>query len=73
MPPAWESSCYRLTLATVLLLFDSCLPAGRSRGGLTEQLAEAVAEGIRSTPGITLRYHRLDDASIEQLAQRLFP
>jgi len=32
---------------TVLLLFDS-------RGGLTERLAEAVAEGVRSVPGATL-------------------
>jgi NAD(P)H dehydrogenase (quinone) len=47
-------------LATVLLLFDS-------RGGLTESLAEAVAEGVRSVPGATLHYRRLDDADIDEL------
>jgi NAD(P)H dehydrogenase (quinone) len=49
-------------VSTVLLLFDS-------RGGLTEQLAEAVAEGVRATPGVTLRHRRLDDASVEELKQ----
>jgi NAD(P)H dehydrogenase (quinone) len=47
-------------LSTVLLLFDS-------RGGLTESLAEAVAEGVRSVPGVTLHYRRLDDADIDDL------
>jgi NAD(P)H dehydrogenase (quinone) len=47
-------------LSTVLLLFDS-------RGGLTESLAEAVAEGVRSVPGATLYYRRLDDADIDEL------
>ena len=47
-------------MPTVLLLFDS-------RGGLTERLAEAVAEGVRSVPGATLRYRRLDDARIDEL------
>jgi len=47
-------------LSSVLLLFDS-------RGGLTERLAEAVAEGVRSVPGATLRYRRLDDARIDEL------
>ena len=45
-----------------MILFDS-------RGGLTEQLAEAVAEGVRATPGVTLRYRRLDDASVDDLKQ----
>ena len=49
-------------MPTVLLLFDS-------RGGLTEQLADAVAEGVRATPGVTLRHRRLDDASIDDLKQ----
>ena len=49
-------------MPTVLLLFDS-------RGGLTERLAEAVAEGVRSVPGATLHYRRLDDASIDDLKQ----
>ena len=49
-------------MPTVLLLFDS-------RGGLTEQLAEAVAEGVRATPGVTLRHRRLDDASVDELKQ----
>jgi len=49
-------------VSTVLLLFDS-------RGGLTEQLAEAVAEGVRATPGVTLRHRRLDDASVDELKQ----
>ena len=45
---------------TVLLLFDS-------RGGLTEQLAEAVAEGVRAVPNTELRYRRLDDADPNEL------
>ena len=49
-------------MSTVLLLFDS-------RGGLTEQLAEAVAEGVRATPGVTLHHRRLDDASVDDLKQ----
>jgi len=49
-------------VSTVLILFDS-------RGGLTEQLAEAVAEGVRATPGVTLRHRRLDDASVDDLKQ----
>ncbi len=49
-------------MPTVLLLFDS-------RGGLTEQLAEAVAEGVRSTSDVTLRHRRLDDADIGELTQ----
>ena len=49
-------------MATVLLLFDS-------RGGLTEQLAAAVAEGVRSIPGVTLQHRRLDDARSEELKE----
>ncbi len=49
-------------MPTVLLLFDS-------RGGLTERLAEAIAEGVRSVSGTTLHYRRLDDASIDELKQ----
>ncbi len=45
---------------TVLLLFDS-------RGGLVEQLAEAIAEGVRSVKGVQLLYRRLDDAKVEEL------
>ncbi|MEX0800074.1 MAG: NAD(P)H-dependent oxidoreductase [Dehalococcoidia bacterium] len=47
-------------MTTVLLLFDS-------RGGLTEQLAESVAEGVRSVEGVTLSHRRLDDASFGEL------
>ncbi len=46
----------------VLLLFDS-------RGGLTERLAEAVAEGVRSVPDAELRYRRIDGARPEELLQ----
>ena len=46
----------------VLLLFDS-------RGGLTEQLAEAIAEGVRAVPGAELRYRRLDDADPQELLE----
>ncbi len=49
-----------LGLVRLLLLFDS-------RGGLTEQLAEAVAEGVRSVPNVELRYRRLDDAKPAEL------
>jgi NAD(P)H dehydrogenase (quinone) len=47
-------------VATVLLLFDS-------RGGLTEQLAEAVAEGVRSVGGVQLSFRRLDAAEFDDL------
>lgn len=46
--------------ARVLVLFDS-------RGGLTEQLAKSVAEGVRQVPGAELRYRRLDDADPKEL------
>jgi NAD(P)H dehydrogenase (quinone) len=47
-------------MVTVLVLFDS-------RGGLVEQLAEAVAEGVRSVPGSRLLYRRLEEASLDEL------
>jgi NAD(P)H dehydrogenase (quinone) len=46
----------------VLLLFDS-------RGGLTEQLAEAVAEGVRSVEDAVLLYRRVDDAAPSELLE----
>lgn len=46
----------------VFLLFDS-------RGGLTEQLAQAVAEGVRSVAGAELAYHRVDEADISELSR----
>lgn len=46
----------------VLLLFDS-------RGGLTEQLAEAVAEGVRAVAGAELLYQRLDDTDQKVLLE----
>jgi NAD(P)H dehydrogenase (quinone) len=45
---------------TILVLYDS-------RGGLTEQLALAVAEGVRSVAGAQLSLRRLDDASPDEL------
>jgi len=47
---------------TILILFDS-------RGGLTEELAQSVAEGVRSVAGAQLSLRRLDDASHEELKQ----
>ena len=49
-------------MPTVLVLYDS-------RGGLTEELAQAVAEGVRSVAGTQLSLRRLDDASHEELKQ----
>ena len=46
----------------VLLLFDS-------RGGLTEQLAEAIAEGVRTVPAAELTYRRLDEANQQELKE----
>lgn len=43
----------------VLLLFDS-------EGGLTEQIAEAVAEGVRSVEGVKLLYRRLSEATASE-------
>ena len=48
--------------ARILVLFDS-------RGGLTEQLAEAVAEGVRAVAGAELRYRRLDEADPKELLE----
>lgn len=44
----------------VLLLYDS-------RGGLVEELARAVAEGVRGVSGVELIEHRVDDADPEAL------
>jgi NAD(P)H dehydrogenase (quinone) len=46
--------------ADVLLLYDS-------RGGLTERLADAVAEGITSVAGATLTRRTIDDAEPREL------
>ncbi len=43
-------------MAQILLLYDS-------RGGLTEQLADAIAEGVES-PGVECVRRRVDDATI---------
>ena len=47
-------------MARVLLLFDS-------RGGLTEQLAGAIAEGIRAVAGAELVMRRIHEAEIAEL------
>lgn len=47
-------------MAAVLVLFDS-------RGGLVEQLAEAVGEGVSATPGAQLRFRRIDEADPREL------
>jgi NAD(P)H dehydrogenase (quinone) len=44
----------------VLILFDS-------RGGLTEQLAESIAQGVRTVDGAELLYRRLDEGSVDDL------
>jgi NAD(P)H dehydrogenase (quinone) len=44
----------------ILLLFDS-------RGGLTEHLAEAIAEGVRWVEGAELSYRRIDEAAPREL------
>ena len=49
-------------MARVLLLFDS-------RGGLTEHLAEAIAEGVRSVEGADLSYRRIDEARPNELLE----
>lgn len=48
--------------ARILLLFDS-------RGGLTEKLAEAVADGVRAVPGTELLYRRVEEANVSELAR----
>ena len=52
----------RFAMARVLLLFDS-------RGGLTEQLAEAVAEGVKGVADAELQYRRLDEARADELTR----
>jgi len=47
-------------VAKVLLLVDS-------RGGLTERLADAIAEGVRSVVGAELSYRRIDEAAPREL------
>jgi NAD(P)H dehydrogenase (quinone) len=47
-------------MARVLVLFDS-------RGGLVQHLADAVAEGVRATPGAELLFRRLDEADPAEL------
>ena len=47
-------------MARVLLLFDS-------RGGLTEQLAQAVAEGVRAVEGAELLERRIHEADVSEL------
>ena len=49
-------------MAAVLLLFDS-------QGGLTEQLAEAIASGVSSIPEAELKYRRLDEAGVAELKE----
>ena len=49
-------------MAKVLLLFDS-------RGGLTEHLAEEIAEGVRSVAGAELSYRRIDEAEQRELLE----
>jgi NAD(P)H dehydrogenase (quinone) len=48
--------------ARVLILFDS-------RGGLTEQLAEAIADGVRSVPGAEPLYRRIHESPPEVLLE----
>ena len=47
-------------MARIWILFDS-------RGGLVEQLAEAVAEGVRAVAGAEAVYLRLEEADPKQL------
>jgi NAD(P)H dehydrogenase (quinone) len=47
-------------MARVLVLYDP-------RGGLTAQLAAAVAEGVRATPGATLVERRIHEADPAEL------
>jgi NAD(P)H dehydrogenase (quinone) len=53
---------YNPRVPKVLLLFDS-------RGGLTEHLAEAIAEGVRSVAGAELSYRRIDEAQQRELLE----
>lgn len=45
---------------TVLVLFDS-------RGGSTQHLADAIAEGVRSVAGATASYRSIDEAQPREL------
>ena len=47
-------------MPTVLILYDS-------RGGLTEELAQSVADGVRGVATAHLSLRRLDDASFDEL------
>lgn len=47
-------------MALVLVLYDS-------RGGLVEELAQAVAEGVRAAPGAELMLRRVDEADPRDL------
>jgi NAD(P)H dehydrogenase (quinone) len=49
-------------VATVLVLFDS-------RGGLTEHLAEAIADGVRSVHGAAVSSRRIDEADQRELLE----
>jgi NAD(P)H dehydrogenase (quinone) len=49
-----------MTTARILLLFDSS-------GALTEHLAEAIAEGVRSVDGAELSYRRIGEAQQREL------
>ena len=46
----------------VMLLYDS-------RGGLVEQLADSISEGVQSVEGVTLRRLRIDEAPPEVLVE----
>ncbi len=46
----------------VLVIFDS-------RGGLTEQLALSIAEGVREVPGAQVLYHRIHESPPEILLE----
>ncbi len=55
--------CYHsIIMARVLLLFDS-------RGGITEQLAQSIKEGVESVEGAVLAYRPLHEAAIPELAE----
>jgi NAD(P)H dehydrogenase (quinone) len=46
----------------VLLVFDS-------RGGLTEELARSVADGVRDVPGAELLYRPLTEARVDEMQE----
>ncbi len=47
-------------MTTVFVIYDS-------RGGLVEQLAEAVAAGVREVGGVSVRSLRMDEADPAEL------